>query len=230
MNTTTQTPQPQKRTIDWARYILALFITVTIFASIFYISNIVNNRRVVELRSIQDKLSIDLLSSETQFSLLSQTSCKQKSATSILSPEIGQLGDRLSFMEQQLDTDNAELIGLKKYYTLLQIKDYMLVSALAEKCHNKPVTILYFYAKDCDDCTKQGYVLTALREKYPALRVYSFDSDLDLSVLRTLETINVVGKERPTIVIDSVTYPGFKSLEDIEKVLVPQLDRLTVPK
>lgn len=221
------TQQPTQRKIDWVRYILALFITATIFASIFYISDIANSKRVTELRSIQDKLSIDLLSSETQFALLNQADCSQD-GNSILAPEIGQLGDRLSFMESQLGVDNEEVIGLKKYYSLLQIKDYMLVSALAEKCHTKPITVIYFYANECEDCTKQGYVLTALREKYPLLRVYAFDANLDLSAIKTLQTITKIPTSLPSLVINGKAYTGFQSIESIEKA-VPALAKM-LPK
>jgi glutaredoxin len=135
------------------------------------------------------------------------------------------MGDRLAFMEGQLGTDNEQVIGLKKYYSLLQIKDYMLASELAEKCQKKSVVVVYFYTnKDCPDCTKQGYVLTALREKYPELRVYSFDADLDLSAIKTLQTVTGVSSQMPTLVINGKAYAGFQSIEDIEKN--PQIKKL----
>jgi len=215
----------KRRTINWGRYILALIITASIFGSIFYVSNLADQKRLSEVKSVQDTLSIDLLSSETQFSLLSQAGCTQDGNT-ILAPEIGEMGDRLSYMEEQLGTNNADVLALKKYYSLLQIKDYLLVSALSQKCHTKPVTILYFYSNDCADCTNQGYVLTSLRAKYPDLRVYSFDTDLNLSAIDTLEKINVVSATRPSLVIDGITYSGYQSIDAIEKILKPQLKRL----
>lgn len=216
-----------KKNIEWFKYIATLLITAGLFFTVFYVTKVVNERRFSEIKSIQDKISIDLLSSETQFALLSSTDCSIN-ANSILAPEIEKLGDRLSTMEAQLGTKNADVISLKKYYSLLQIKDYMLTKALAARCKVKPVTILYFYTNDCSECTKQGYVLTTLREKYPLIRIYAFDSNLDLSAIRTLETINVISGERPSIVIDGVTYSGFKSIEDIEKVLgTKTLERLT---
>jgi hypothetical protein len=102
----------KQRTIQWARYIIAMIITVAIFGSVLYISQVATNKRVAEVKSIQDKISIDLLSSETQFNLLSSAGCTQD-GNSILAPEIGQLGDRLTFMEGQLGIDNPEVIGLK---------------------------------------------------------------------------------------------------------------------
>jgi hypothetical protein len=56
------------RSIDWKKYILVLLITVAIFATALYVSNRLNDRRIDEIRSIGDQISIDILSSETQFS------------------------------------------------------------------------------------------------------------------------------------------------------------------
>lgn len=221
----TQTTQ-RKRKIEWGRYIISLLITAAIFGSVVYISDTVNKKRVDELHSIQDKMAVDLLSSETQFSLLNQSSDCSQDGNSILAPEIGEMGDRLSYMESQLGTTNSDVVGLKKYYSLLQIKDYLLAKELAQKCHFKPVIIIYFYSNDnCDDCTKQGYVLTALRAQYPLLRVYSFDANLDLSAIKTLQTITDVPATLPSLVINGKVYSGFQSIDAIEKE-TPELAKM----
>jgi hypothetical protein len=214
-----------KKNIEWFKYVATFLITGGLFFTVFFVTKVVNEKRFSEIKSIQDKISIDLLSSETQFALLNSTNCSVN-ANSLLAPEIEKLGDRLSIMESQLGTNDADVIGLKKYYSLLQIKDYMLTKAFSDRCKIQPVTVLYFYTNDCSKCTKQGYVLTALREKYPKIRIYAFDSNLDLSAIKTLEAINVISDERPNIVIDNVTYAGFKSVEDIEKILGPELKRI----
>lgn len=66
----------------------------------------------------------------------------------------------------------------------------------------KSVFVLYFYkTDDCTDCEKQGYALTALREKYPGLRVYSFDYGLNLSAIETLIRIyKIKDTELPALV------------------------------
>ncbi len=213
----------QTRKIDWVRYLVSLIITLAIFGTVFYISNIANAKRSNEIRATQDKIAIDLLSSETQFSLLKSAGCTQD-GNSILAPEIGKLGERLSYLESQLGADNQDVIGMKKYYSLLQIKDYLLGRELSQKCAFKPIYILYFYKKDCPDCESQGYALTALREKYPELRVYSFDADLDLSAIATLETIYKISSDLPELVINEKKYTGFQSIETIEK-LIPDLKK-----
>lgn len=222
------TAKEKQRRIDWARYVVAFIITCSIFGTALYISQVATAKRINEMKSIQDKIAIDLLSSETQFSLLASGAACSEDGNSVLAPEIQKLGERLAYMEQHLGADNSDVIGLKKYYSLLQIKDYMLMKELAEKCNFKPVTIVYFYSnQDCEECDRQGYVLTALHEKYSTVRVYSFDADLDLSAIKTLQTVTKAPDALPSLIINGKPYTGFNTLEEIESKIPKQvLDEL----
>ena len=95
---------------------------------------------------------------------------------------------------------------------------------LSAKCKLKPVFILYFYSNtgDCKDCQKQGYALTALAQKYPLLRIYSFDYHLDVSALQTLINTNDVENKLPALIVDGKAYYGLQMVQDFEKNL-PQL-------
>ncbi|MFA6251427.1 MAG: hypothetical protein WC603_02255 [Candidatus Paceibacterota bacterium] len=210
---------------DWKKYIIVLFITSTIFISGLWISNYFNNKKMDQLKSIESKISLDLMSSETQFSLLQELSCKDVSTT-VLSSELNSLADKISYSENNIGTENVDVISLKKYYSLLEIKDYLLMKQITERCGQKSIFVLYFYKNDnCDDCTKQGYVLTSLREKYPNLRVYSFDYDLDLSAIKAMISIYKVPDNLPAIVINGKIYNGLKTIEEIEKIL-PELEKI----
>ena len=214
---------------DWKKYIIVLFITATIFISGLWISNYLGNKKIDQLKNIESKISLDLLSSETQFSLLQEQSCKDVSGT-VLSSELNSLADKISYSESNIGADDTDVVSLKKYYSLLEIKDYLLMKKIRERCGEKSIFILYFYKNDnCSDCTKQGYVLTSLREKYPDLRVYSFDYNLDLSAIKTMTSIYKVSDNLPAIVINGKVYSGFKSLEDIEKTF-PELESIKIPE
>lgn len=203
---------------DWKKYLIAFLITVMIFATAIFLTNYLNTKRIDNVRTIQDKIATDLMSSETQYSLLSESSCKDVSKTT-LSDELNNLGQKLTFAESSLSADNSDLLHLKTYYSLLQIKDYLLVKKISEKCNRKNISILYFYKKDCSDCTEQGYVLTYLREQYPDLRVYSFDAELDTPALQTLISMFEVKDQFPTIVINEKTYSGLMDKDKIVKIL-----------
>ena len=160
-------PAVHDRTARWRNYFVALGITTLIFATAFYASNYLNDRRIADIRATQDDISTDILSIETQFDLLQEHSCSNVTENTILPSALTSLGSQLSYMESQ--SGNAEEVTrLKRLYSLLEIKDYLLMKQIAQKCKLKPIFILYFYSnKDCGDCEAQGYVLTALSEKYP---------------------------------------------------------------
>ena len=216
--------------IDTKKYLFTFFLTVAIFATAFFASTFFSNKRVENVKFIQDNIAIDILSSETQFDLLKEVSC-QNVSDSMLSPELNILGDKLSHTEADRGETDTDVVYLKKYYSLLQVKDYLLSKKLAEKCgaKKKPVFIIYFYSNEgnCPDCQKEGYVLTRLKEKYPELRVYSFDYNLELSVIDSLKTIYRIDKPLPALVLEDKTYVGYKSINELEALLPDTLKEAT---
>ncbi len=208
---------------DWKKYIIVFFITAILFASAFYVTNYLYNNKINQLKSIQDNISIDILSSETQFSLFQELSCKDVN-NSVLSQEINNISDKINYSEKNFATDNTDIRYLKKYYSLLEIKDYLLMKKISERCGTKNSFVLYMYSPDptCTDCVKQEYVLSLLREKYPQLRIYSFDYNLDLSAIKALISIYKIPANVPVMVINGKNYSGFKTVEEVEKI-VPEL-------
>jgi hypothetical protein len=199
--------------------LIALFITIVLAGTVAYAVNYLNNARITELSTIEDQLSIDTLSLDTQFSLLEAAPCDSVASSTTLVSSLADLGNRLSYTEDQLGTDNSQVIRLKQQYSLLEIRDYLITKQLAAACGTKPVTVLYFYsnAGDCADCDKAGYALSYLRTTFPALRVYSFDYNLDLGALKTFILINKVQANLPAFVINGKHSYGFTSLTDLEK-------------
>ncbi len=200
--------------------LIALFITIVLVGTVAYAVNYLNNARIVELGAIEDQISIDTLSLDTQFSLLESAPCDSIASSSTLVGSLADLGNRLAYAENQLGNDNAQVIRLKQQYSLLEIRDYLITKQLAAACGTKPVTVLYFYsnAGDCSDCDKAGYALSYLRNTYPALRVYSFDYHLDLGALKTFVGLNKVAPDFPAFIINGKKSYGFTSLADLEKL------------
>jgi hypothetical protein len=211
--------------------IIALIITVAILGTIIYAIHYLNQQRVAELNTIEDQLSTDTLSIETQYSLLENAPCEDfitgsSTEDTALSQQVSDLGDQLSYAEGKLGETDPEVLQLKQEYTLLEIQDYLLTQRIAETCHINPTIVLYFYsnAGDCtDQCNRAGYALSYLRQTYPALRVYAFDYNLNLSAVKTLETIEKVKPKFPAFVINHEVSYGFTDLSDFEKDFPPSL-------
>ena len=202
---------------EWKKYVVTLIITVAIFATAIGISMWIDNARVTNIKSLQDDISLNILSSETQYNLLKDANCNDL-FNSDLATQLSDMGDRLSYMESTGHGNDTDFISLKQYYYLLEIKDYMLVKS-ASKCPLRPATVLYFYQPNCPECDKQGDVLTYLRQHFPDnIRVYSFDDSLKVPAVQTLEIVNKVLAPLPVIVLDGKSYKGFQSVDDIAKL------------
>jgi hypothetical protein len=218
--------------MTWRKYLLAFLITAAIFGTAFYIAAKIDNARVADIQATEENISIDILASETQFELLSNLDCNTITENPVLSDELNTLASQLSVAEDNLGSNDPQVIQLKEQYSLLEIKDYILLQQLAQKCNLKEVYVLYFYsnAGDCPSCEQAGDVLTYLRETYPGLRVYSFDYNLNLSALKTLETLLKVKvsatSELPAFVINNrAPVYGFQTLQQME-TLIPELKTL----
>ena len=203
--------------IDWKKYLIVFLITVGLFLSAGYISNYFGDKKIEQIKSIQDNIAINILSSETQFSLLSELSCKNVSG-SLLSAELDELGRKLEWSQQNLGS-TEEVAYLKKYYSLLQIKDYLLMKKISKSCRTKSAFILYFYttAENCSECEKESLVLSSVRDQYPELRVYSFDYSIDLSAVKAmLQIYKIKDTELPALVLDDEVLTGFYGIDELD--------------
>lgn len=210
--------------MQFSKYILSFIITASIFGAAFLLSDYLGNKKLENIKSIEQRIALDILSSETQFDLLREVQCADVD-NSILSGELGTLGDKLTRLESERGIADNETLYLKQYYSLLQIKDYLLSKRLSETCGKKTVFLIYLYGNkgNCPTCENQGYVLTEVRKNYPDLRVYSFDAELDLSAIKTLLSVYKVKDTLPALVIQGTSYYGFKSLEELDKLLPQSL-------
>ncbi len=207
--------------MKYSKYFFVFLLTLGIFAGAWQTSTILNDKKFANLKATQDQVSIDILSSETQFDLLQEDSCVE-SATSVFGRELASLAEKIAYTEQHVTT-SVEINTLKKQYTLLQVRDFLLTKRVSERCKQVTTTIFYFYgtSADCLDCVRQGYVLDAIRSQYPSVRVYSFDYNLDLDTIKALVSIYKIGDTLPALVINGTTYQGYQTLEQLRALIPP---------
>ncbi len=211
--------------MSFKRYFIVFIITGCIFGFTFWLSNELSSGKVQEVRDLEDQIAIKILSTETRYALLENSTCDHISTNNTndigLNSELTDIAHRVKFMASQLGVDNEKVVSLKQYYTLLQIKDYMLTKELYNRCGTHIVSILYLYQEGCEECVKQSIVLDDLAKRYPEIRLYWIDKDLQTPALDTLVSILNI-KKTPSIVIKNKVYDSFQSTSDIEKH-IPQI-------
>lgn len=208
--------------MNYKRYIYTFIITLVIFVFCLWLSINFSNRKVQSLRDLESQISLNILSSETQFSLLQKTSCEhivnQKDSNIGFNAELNDTAQRVKFLENQLGYNNLDVISLKQFYSLLQIKDYLLTKEFHDRCKQNTVSILYFHDVTCQDCARQSIILDKIVENYPEIRVYYFDTTAKTPALDTLSSVFKITKS-PSIVINEVTHVGFQDVAQIESYI-----------
>jgi hypothetical protein len=93
----------------------------------------------------------------------------------------------------------------------------MLLQKLKRACNYDETVIAYYYknSDDCSKCDDQSFILTDINEDLDdELSIFSYDTDLNLTTLRLLvEYYNVT--DYPCVVIEDQTYCGLQDRQYI---------------
>lgn len=208
------------RAINKQKYMSVFAITTLIFISGILLGNHFSENKISELTAMSERIQLNTLGAELQFLIASKEPCKSFNET-ILGEELYSIGSKLDFMENELGKKNKEVLSLKEYYHLLELRHWLLLRQVNEQCSQKLDRILFFYSNegDCGMCQEQGGVLTYIHKKNPQLSVYSFDKNIDNPGLRTLRELYGVGNELPVLVINEIANYGFMNSKQIEEAL-----------
>ncbi len=214
-----------ERSFSKGRYFLAFLITTCIFVIGLLLGSYITSAKLSSLQSLEQDLRTQLASYDIQSLLVSENPCQFTDVDQLVT-ELGSLANRLTSMEDQLGKDNAQVIQLKRYYSLLEVRHWLFLKKLNEKCAKKQILVLYFYSGDtqaCTSCESQGYLLSYLRNKYPQVRVYSFDVRIEDPSLYALKSIYSV-KEVPTIVFDDTPYTRYLNRDELDLLVQKRLE------
>ncbi len=214
------------RKISLPIYLIALAITVLIFAIGVYVGTILDRGN---LSSVSGELEQNLQRLEsTQLIFFLEDS---KSFCPVYEDELNKLeknteriGQKLNLLEDKGAADS----DLKKQYFVLETQGYLLSKRVVEKCGVNYTLILYFYSGlNCERCREQGLNLLKARDllshqnqiqNESNIKIYSFDGDLGSSVANALKDQYLVA-QYPTIIVNGKSYSGYKDAETLAQLL-----------
>jgi len=199
---------------------LAVFTTTTlIFVIGLFFGNYISDAKLSNINLLEQDFRTDILALEVQYALLAEDPCSNLNSN-VLSNELYSIGTRLDFMENKLGATEKNVLRLKEYYSLLQIRHWLFLNKQNKECEIENKNILYFYSNlgDCKECREQGFVLNFLHKKHPNINIYSFDINIDNIALRTIKEKYQVDKA-PTLIINGKENSGFKKSSEIESIL-----------
>ncbi len=208
-----------RKELQASKYIAAFAVTTLVFVIGIIVGNQISTTRMDELSSLQQDLEAGTLGSELQFLIMSEHPCASLNS-SLLSDELFVLGSKVDFMETQLGKNNHDVLRLKEYYSLLEIKHWFFLKKAKEDCNATYNLLLYFYSNkgDCDECEQQGNVLSYIHRKYPGTNIYSFDINIENPAVSAVKEIYKV-KATPTIVANDKVFTGLIDNRELEEIL-----------
>lgn len=205
--------------ISYKRYLSVFIITFLLFLVTFLIAQKITSRTSEDFLRMQKYMSNYLISLNLQSEIAKENICKVDVFQ--LTRDKSELGKQLDILEKTLGKDNEVVKDLKKDYTIVSIRQWLMVKKFKESCKGDMNIILFFYSNkiNSSESESQGYLLDYLYRKHPEnLVIYAFEWEQDNPALNTIKQIYGVNSV-PTIVINDRTLSGFQSQEKIESLL-----------
>jgi hypothetical protein len=201
------------------KYLTVFAITTLVFIFGILVGNYFSSQKLEQIDDIGQQLKTDTTAMELQYELIAEDPCAHLNSTP-LADELYEMASKLDYMENRLGSDDPNVLELKRYYSLLELRHWLFMKKTNKECNKTSALIMFFYKneEDCDSCKEQGYILTWIRRNYKDVYVYSFDYTIQNAALDTLKKIYKI-EGTPTVVIDKDTYNNFMSRAEIEQIL-----------
>jgi hypothetical protein len=218
-----------RKRIDKKTFLLAAFITLLIFISVYALNLFLNMEREETILKRMDEITEEFdemraISSLMQVFGENVTCLALKSELAYLDPKIWKLGNKIdAYREVTREYWNDPFyIKQKKRFNRQEIIYLSMLKEMKKKCKEMNQTIILFFykkAEECKECDAQSFVLTNINRKIdPEIAIFSFDCSLNLSSVNVLVNFyNIV--EFPCTVVEDKKYCGLHNREEIEKIL-----------
>jgi len=215
-------------------YLVAGFLTVVLYSmgvltGLFIQRNILF-RTEEEIERIREEFDVYRKNLENiQLEQLYITTYKGELSCNFLISVINDINDDLSYFWSKLPPRleeyekysqiQPEYEKLKRDYVLLSIRVWLLSLNIKEKCGKDIIPVLYIYSGDCDNCVEQGIVLDKLKKKHKEFSAAVVDFNMDEPIVKIIKSsYNIT--EVPSFVINNKAYQGFKTLSELEEIIL----------
>ncbi len=212
----------KRRRIDKSKYLTVFAMTTLVFIIGISVGNFFSGEKLKQIEYIGQDLKTDTVAMELQYELIAENPCDHVNS-SLLADELYEMASKLDYMENQMGEDDRSVMGLKEYYSLLEIRHWLFMKKTAKQCNQTGERILFFYTNedDCKRCKEQGFILTWIRSNYEDVYIYSFDHTIENAALDTIKRMYSI-EGTPSMIVGKETYNRFMSKKDIEKLLIEQ--------
>jgi len=213
----------QRKIVSKERYYLAFLIATLIFLVGFLITYSIAYIEFQRIENLQDPISYKIFEDKLQYTLFNKNICSEANYLKI-SEDLAFQGGIIGQLEEKLGKNNKDVLFRKKFYSLILVEHLEIVKLLNENCDKKINYVLFFYSNEKEDLESSediGDLLGILYEQNKEdLVIYSFDTNLDSDLVKTLKIHYEVAEPITIIVNGNQTLNTLESLNEISSFLV----------
>lgn len=200
--------------------VLAFVLAIIIFVATFLLGYTISYSKYQGVVQSQEQFRYNLLSFEVEKTFL-KDSCDNFNPY-LFAFEMEEMGKTINVLETRLGKNNQRILEQKKIYALLEAQHFLYVKEHNSQCNNTVQTILFFYSNQGeykDRSEDVGFMLSMLKNKKEDLMIYSFDYDLDSSLILLLKEKYKINRPLSLVVNEQNIITSLESIENIEKQL-----------
>ena len=112
---------------------------------------------------------------------------------------------------EQSTTPSKDYLDLKRQYTKLSLRAWIIAKENYDKCNTGVVPVLYLYSANCPDCVKQGEALDNVKQflsiQNTSLIVFTVDFDYNEAALDLVKKYYAIEKV-PALIVDGNLLQG----------------------
>jgi len=213
---------PERKFQDKKRYLWALIIGTIIFLLVFLISNGISFLEFQRISNLQDSIAYKIFEDKLSVSFFNQPVCANESFNKI-SQDLGFQGKIINDLETKFGKNNEQVLQRKKFYSLIELEHFEFVKSRIENCGLSTNTILFFYSnedKEIEQSKDVGKLLDEVYSRNNNIVIYSFDINLNSSLIKDLVEKYKVKSSPSLIINENSTIIEPIRIENVEKFLI----------
>lgn len=218
-------------------YLVVVLMSIVLYGmgviSGLYASKIIKQQTDTEINQLKDsitKFNSNLENIQIQqnfFNLLSdKENCGfSKVAMDYLYEELSYFWNKLPYRIEEYEKKQVgnDFSSLKRDYSFLALKAYVMATQDYNYCNGEKIPILYFYSDNCQDCILQGEYLDKLKIDMSSgnkeVIAFAIDAGLNESSVELLMRYYNITKTPAIIINDNVLYGRAYNEKEIEQLI-----------
>lgn len=175
------------------RYVAAFLIGTALFVLVFVASYYISYGELYKASAFQDDSAYSFLEHRLDYTFFNKTVCNEDKFED-MGEDLAFSGQRIGALEEELGETHKAVLERKKIYSLLQLEHFEFLGVYSDRCNKDSDSILFFYTNEEKDSFIEtqtesdlaGRVLSKINQERDNLYVYSFDVNLNTSLMKGL--------------------------------------------